>query len=647
MSNECDGNDFRLYDFPDEILLKTMISLNDVSLLDVTRVCKRFQRIAKDAFKKKYSGKTAESFFNLSIFCESDFDEYMRYRPFFIAFGDDMIAIEIRFFDDSRVAKNHWMIKMIQRYCTSLARISIFGGVQLDLTEIIGSPLMTTLTHLKLNGVRFSDQTWANLYYSNLESFSTRYAIERNTIDSLLRNNRQIKHLDFAYCHFDVDVVQSMSGRLDELTSLSIQDFTPILGETFDVISLPALESFHLCIDPDTTLAILDAFSEGCTKLKHLFVEENSHSHIAWNDRNIHNCCNFLTLEDLTICVNRLENHQLNKLVQNLPKLTSLTLKHFVDESETNENIIDVIDFCSKLNTLNIYVCGIPPDLSSNFLTKIATITQNNPQFTLTLERNINVISNQGVVRNKDGIIFWSGYDPIFNQSTIHLLNLDDNCLKKIVECLDINTQCKLYGTCKRTRELISQYIADNVFHATLTMNERIFEIIGKHIRRLNVEINVINLTVNETDDIVLDGIEAWRRINQYCYNTTELMITSIFHISHDVYRIPNLMWPNLEKLTFSTPYPVSDSVLRLVVCPKLKYLEIHNFSNQNENEDALSDWNIEEAFSNLTSLKVRISLNSKSFNEIFIQFFEISLDATMNMSGNSFWHWDQMFARN
>lgn len=626
MSNESDSDNFRLYDFPNEILLKSMILLNDVSLLDMTRVCKRFQKIAKSAFKKKYNGKTAESYFNLSIFCESDFDEYMRYRPFFITFGDDMIAIEIRFFDDSRVARNHWIIKMLQRYCTSLARLSIFGGVQLDLTGIIGSIQITTsITHLKLNGVKFLDQTWANLHYPILESFSTRYAIERNTIDSFVRNNHQIKHLDFAYCHFDVDVVRSMCGRLDELMTLSIQDFTPILGETFDLISFPALESFHLCIDPDTTLAILDAISEGCKQLRHLFVEENSHSHIAWNDGNIHNCCKMLNLENLTICVNSLDIQRINKLVQSLPKLTSLTLKHFVNESDSSENIIDVIEFCSKLETLSIDVCGIPPDLSNNFITQIATITQNNPQFTLTLERNINLVSSQGVVRNKDGIIFWNGYDSIFNQSTTNLLDLDNKCLMKIVRCLDVNSQCKLYETCKQTRELISQYIADNVFYTTLTMNERIFEIIGKHVRHLNVEINVLNLIVNETDDIVLDAVEAWRRINQYCYNTTELVIASIFYISHDVYRIPNLIWPNLEKLTFSTPYPVSNSVLRLVVCPKLKYLEICNFSNENDSADALSDWNIEESFSSLTTLKVR-NIQCEIFKQYCLNFFSKSV---------------------
>ncbi|XP_055308912.1 cathepsin L-like [Sitodiplosis mosellana] len=41
-----------LYDLPDEVLLPLMITLNDTTLLNMTRVCKRFKAIAKEAFMK-------------------------------------------------------------------------------------------------------------------------------------------------------------------------------------------------------------------------------------------------------------------------------------------------------------------------------------------------------------------------------------------------------------------------------------------------------------------------------------------------------------------------------------------------------------------------------------------------------------------
>lgn len=44
--------------FPDEVLLSIFGHLNDTALLNMTRVCKRFQRIAKEAFGKKYNGDT-------------------------------------------------------------------------------------------------------------------------------------------------------------------------------------------------------------------------------------------------------------------------------------------------------------------------------------------------------------------------------------------------------------------------------------------------------------------------------------------------------------------------------------------------------------------------------------------------------------
>lgn len=75
-----------------------MIQLNEVSLLDMTRVCRRFRAIAKEAFAKKYTGKTDEDYYELRLFCENEIEEHKRYRPYFRVFGENMIAVDIRFF---------------------------------------------------------------------------------------------------------------------------------------------------------------------------------------------------------------------------------------------------------------------------------------------------------------------------------------------------------------------------------------------------------------------------------------------------------------------------------------------------------------------------------------------------------------------
>lgn len=600
------------YKLPNEIWLNIMIHLSDMSLLDMTRSCWRFQRIAKYAFSKKYNGENIAAHFKLTIFCESNFEEYMRYRPFFLAFGENMIAIEIRFFDESLVARNHWLVKMITSHCTSLQRISLQGGVQLDLTEIVDSIPIASLTHLKLNGVRFTDQSWANIHYPKLVSFSTRYALDRNILGTFLLRNQQITHLDFAYCHFDVGILRLISDRLNELISLCIQDFTSILGDRFDLISLPSLESFKLCIDPDTTVDIMVAVSEGCPKLNKLLVEENSHNHISWTDKYIQCYTKMRNIQNLTICSRSLSTQRLKRLVGSLPKLTSLYLKHFFDESDHYESIPEIIAFCTKLTKLRFDVCGHMPDLRHDFIPKIAEISQNNPNLNVRLDRNIQLIFKHGLVRSIDGIIYWNGYDPKFNKSAVNLMNLEENCLEKIIGFLDLNSRCRLYESCKKMQELISKFISNNIFYASLTMNVRIFEILGMHIRALNVEINIVSLVVNEVDEEILDGIEAWRRINQHCPNVTELVITSLFYISQDVYRIPFLSWPKLEKLKFSTPYPVSCSVLRTIDCPQLKYLEIHNYPNLNELDEEStsepSEWTIEKSYTNLTTIKVRMT---------------------------------------
>lgn len=637
MYHEINDNGFHLYEIPNEILLDIMIHLDEISLLDMSQVCSRFRAVAKEAFAKKFTGRTSTDYFEIKAFCEYRTEEYIRYRPFFYVFGENMCAIDIRLFDDAPVARNHWLIELIQRYCASLSKLTIFGGSQLDLVGIIGPRQKSTLTHIRLYGVKLLDNSWANQNYPRLIGFDAHYSIEQNVLDSFLSNNRQIEELDFSYCRFQFDVFLLLNGRMNALKTLQIHDYTPMAGDRYNLIQLESLESVELCIDPDTTLNLLRGISEGCKNLKHLYLKENSHHHLSWDDISIQAICNLTNLHSITICAGSLGIFRLSRIVSSLPKLKYLDLKHYYEETEINQNITAIIKCCINLHKLDIEVCSDPPELNRDFMKKMAKITLKSAHLDVTLDRNLKLMSRDGEVWNDDGIIYWDGYHPKFNKSKLNLLNLNDECLGKIAGYLDLYCRCNFYDTCKRTRNAVAEYTSKNKFNASLNMEDRIFQTLGKHIRSMSIDITVVN--ANNDDNSDDEVIASWSRVNRFCPKIKEMTVTSIFYVLDDIRQIPNLRWPKMKQLIFATPYPVSCRVLRSFECPKLEYLEVRSFAGEFECFFGANcvKWSFHEAFENLKTLKVNFSIHF--VDHILISFcfsFLISLAVIMKMFGNS-----------
>lgn len=612
-----------------------MKNLNEVSLLDMTRVNTRFRAVAKEAFSKKYTGKSNEDYFELRVFCENELEEYRRYAPFFRMFGENMMAIDIRFFDQSAVAPDHWLIGLMQRYCTSLAKLSINSGQKLDLTSIMSSTIKSTLTHMKLVGLKFLDNLWTTFNYPNLISFTARQTIDREIIEPFLQNNQQIQELDLSYCRFDFSIFRLLNDRMNALTTLRIYDFTPMPPQDFEVIKLKSLEIFELSVDPERAAAALTAISEGCLNLELLFVRENSNQHLLWEDGCIEAIRQLDRLKSLIICSRNLGLIRLNKIIESLPKLSSLSLKHFNVEFGIYDNIPEVVESCLNLNKLAIEVCSDPPELTSDFLSQIASTSRNNPNMRLTLERNLKLVSYRGEVRSHGVIIYWDGYDPALNQSKYNLLDLNEKCLDKIIGFLDQTSQCDFHDTCKRAKKLVSKHISKNVFYASLATNDRIIAKFGKHIRRMNLDINGIIHLDNENNTEI---IESWRDLNQLCTKVTELTITSIFYVLNDVRRIPILRWANLRKLVFATPYPVSNRVLRSFICPLLTYLDVQSFVGDYNGFETLSESNNVGTYDNLTTLKVCVFV-CFHFDDSNNFYSFISLAATMKMLEDFYHH--------
>lgn len=152
--------EIKLLDFPDEILIEIFTNLSDNLLLQVIGVCKRFKVIAEASFAKRYSGVSDETFYSIKVFGESLNDEHQQYRQIFRKFGGNMKAIDIDFSHDV-VARNHWLITLIQRYCQSITKIKINSGEKVDLYSIIC--YMPNLSQLFLQ-VSTLNQKWASIY---------------------------------------------------------------------------------------------------------------------------------------------------------------------------------------------------------------------------------------------------------------------------------------------------------------------------------------------------------------------------------------------------------------------------------------------------------------------------------------------------
>lgn len=76
-SEDMYTNQINLLDLPDELLLQIFCNLNDTTLLNATRVCKRLKSIS---FKKKYNDISDDKYFVLKVFCERLAEEQKLYE---------------------------------------------------------------------------------------------------------------------------------------------------------------------------------------------------------------------------------------------------------------------------------------------------------------------------------------------------------------------------------------------------------------------------------------------------------------------------------------------------------------------------------------------------------------------------------------
>lgn len=539
-----------LLELPDEVLLNIMFHLNDTSLLNMTRVCKRFQSIAKDAFGKKYNGKSSDNYFKVKFFYENIVAERKQNQSLFCSFGEKMVAIDLKF-DDGPVARDHWIFAVIKRFCTKLSKVKIRGGHDVDLLKMFHSLPISSLTHLKLADLGIAETQWSKYRHPNLIRFKAADLYEHVQIVDFIRTNNQLREI--------------------QLKHLEVDNF----------------------------LSFIEAIESKCKNIRKLEMIE-SNEDILWNSEIISILCKMTTLNWLEIHAKKLKLSQLESLVRRLTNLSTLVLDHISASSEIYENLSRAISICQHVPYLTIRAEDVDSSkLSFDLLNHIADkIMIANKKIVLVDAKDVIDIV-KGEVRRNGTIVH--NQNAVCSKSTVNLLDLNDKCLKKIIEYLGPKEHCALYDTCKKTREAIKKFYLKRSFSIKFTpeeLSESIMWCLGKHIRFM-----VIRQKYDLTK-LVMD--QLWRRINQNCIYLKGLAIVSSNAIGDNYIFPADCVWPKLETVFFSatsTTYAINYETLRSFFCPSLRSLGV----NCLEIDDNIArNMDHGDQFHHLTILRVR-----------------------------------------
>ncbi|XP_031638365.1 uncharacterized protein LOC116350650 [Contarinia nasturtii] len=555
MDMDMDVDDLKeteLSDFPDEVLMKIMIFLNDTTLLNMTRVSKRFRGIAKDAFKKKYS----HTYFEMHLFHDNVATQRRQYQPFICTFGENLIALYIHF-ESGPVDENHWIYTLIQRYCTNLEDIKVDASDNINLSKILRPQLQSSLKILSLGYSTLTHHTWSSCRFENL-------------------------------IRLDIDeIYNSVQQQLVEFIQKNVQ------------LEDIRLKSVYKMEEPENYLEILNAIQSNCKNI-HTLIVVHCYGPIQWNNEMINILCKLTTLHKLKIDVEHLKITHLESIVRSLDNLSFLTLNPGIrGHSDIHQNLNRVISLCQ--NVAHLEIDNLRTETSFELFAHTANEMQSNRSVTLEYEHGINekILITKGEVKRNKIIVYKK--DAVNGVHSKNLLDLNDDCFGKIIGFLGVKSHAALYDTCRRARSEVKKFYHENTLVTRFdqeTLSASVLWCLGEFIKSMVLH-NTSNHNKNTHQQI-------WTNINHYCTNLNELTI-----LSRNGFNFQINVWP-LKKLIFSgrffyyrgndlSEYAISYEKLRLFICPMLTHLEILSF---NILGDAVQSLDHGDSFRNLTVLK-------------------------------------------
>lgn len=220
-SEAAGSKKIELMDFPDKVLLNIMVQMNNTALLNMTRVCKKSETIAQQAFAKKY-----DNYFLLELFYESLITERRQYQSFFCAFGENMIAISIQFDYRGPIPRNHWIFALLKRYCSKLSKIEFGPGEEIDLLKLFQSLPKPTLTHFGIGYTTIANTNWSGYRHPNLVCFNVEdlYDYQPQHIVNFISTNTQLEEIQLINLENEhyISFLEAIDGSSKNILKLEI-----------------------------------------------------------------------------------------------------------------------------------------------------------------------------------------------------------------------------------------------------------------------------------------------------------------------------------------------------------------------------------------------------------------------------------------
>ncbi|XP_055297473.1 uncharacterized protein LOC129566013 [Sitodiplosis mosellana] len=573
----------KLLDLSDEVLLRIFSNFNEIDLLNVAAVCKRFEVIAKDVFAERYNGKTDEKYYEIKLYPDNSKYDQRLHRKIIETFGNEIAAIKLNAEESSN---RHKLITLIGQHCRSTKYVIIkCDSESFQLTHMIRS--MQSLTRLTLKYLSSLNFYWADIHYPRLTYFSMEgvSCVDVEVLKRFVYINPQLKHLRIFDCRkFPLKVIQALRTKMKTLKSLEYESDENDFENNCRDVELEQLESLKIAVSATSMKKVLEAIARGSKNIKHLkvwFCEDEDEEDIAHNQLNeiiqLFGGLTSLHLEHFDLTINGVGD-----VAQHLPQLVSLK----VDGVRLNEiSSIDVLYLfttCKHLKELLLeseYYVIRAEQFDSHFHRKFVGITRNRgdgvkfeviqpiTDANRTTSETITITSEQ-IIRNGKLLRWIASRCEASNSQIVHFLDLGDKCLGKIYSYLDEQSERALYETCTRTKAAMQDRIKAQLFTVhTFDSAEDTLNRFGEHMTKLSIDMNKNNR---------IEMSEIWKLVSRkYSIGIIELCLNNVRVNAMENSSKPE--FPNLKTLKIMSLVASRSHIFPPMECPKLAHLEFNS----------------------------------------------------------------------
>lgn len=368
-----------LLDMPIEVLDYIFECFDDETLLAASRTCKKFVPLVTQIFGRKYANETYK------VTNLEDMQYQRMHRAILLNFGAKFTDIEVS--DADFTDEHDWLIQLLKKSVTTLKRLKLsteWDEADINLGEIF--LFFPNLTHLKLDGYMIEEDNWTHIhmpYLTHLGFYNMLY-VEPEFFNRFFDNNRQIECLIWEEC--TNEITDSISNRLNRLKILEIPDYQ------FD-ISPVNLESLEILKITESTEEILNAFVDGCKKIKELSITFDDG--IQLDKKYIEKFENFEQIESLEITDDDITIDEIKLVERRIPKLKQLSVISELESEDDDENhqlmIDEILSMISKTKILTQLTLTIDIKCTDRFDAEfharfLEAIGVHRPSFNLHLE---------------------------------------------------------------------------------------------------------------------------------------------------------------------------------------------------------------------------------------------------------------------